>query len=150
MVEEMLMGMMMEDPRLLGILLSIPSPTNHNQHRPTSPLTLIAPLPSPTKSHSKSELFWIMCPRVYCRWVMSFPLTCWWLCSFIFGLQLFYCSQSFLSFDTFLMMHRTIFPRPDRSCRLVFHVLSCPPDPRSLFSILVCFGPQLTILTLYY
>ena len=57
MVEEMLMGMMMEDPRLLGILLSIPSPTNHNQHRPTSLLTLIAPLPSPTKSHSKSELF---------------------------------------------------------------------------------------------
>ena len=40
-----------------------------------------------------------------------------------------------LSFDTFFMMHRTIFPRADRSCRLVFHVLSCPPDPRSLYSI---------------
>ena len=150
MVEEILLGMMMEDPCLLGILLSILSPTNHDQYHPPSPLTPITPLPSLTKSHIKSELFLIMCPQVYCRWVITFPLTCWWLYSFIFGLRPFNCSQSSLSFDTFFMMHRTIFLRPERSCCLVFYVLSCPPDPRSLFSILVCFGPQVTILTFYY
>ena len=67
MVEEMLMGMMMEDPHLLGFLLSIPSPTNHNRHRSTSLLTPIAPLPSPKKSHIKFELILVMCLQVYCR-----------------------------------------------------------------------------------
>jgi len=40
-------GNLMEDPRLLEFLLSIPSTTNQEEDRPPSPLTPITPLPSP-------------------------------------------------------------------------------------------------------
>ena len=40
-------GNLMEDPRLLESLLSIPSTTNQEEDRPPSPPTPITPLPSP-------------------------------------------------------------------------------------------------------
>ena len=76
-------------------------------------------------------------------------LTLSWLRLFIFGLRVFYWHLLFLSFDTLFLTHRTTFPRSDRSGRLVFHVLSSPSDPRSSLLILVCFGPQVTILMDY-
>jgi len=39
-------GNLMEDPRLLEFLLSIPSTTNQKEDHPPSPLTPITPLPS--------------------------------------------------------------------------------------------------------
>jgi len=61
-------------PRLLSFLLTIPSVANQIKHCPPSPLTPITPLPSPTKSHIKSELSHILWLKVYCCWSDHFHI----------------------------------------------------------------------------
>ena len=110
----------MEDPCPLRFLLTIPSLANQHKHRPSSPLTPIAPLPSPLKSLAK---FGLMTSSLLSL-SNNFILTCFGLHSIIFGLWPFYLTLLFLSSDIPFMTHQTIFPRPDRFCCLVFYDLT--------------------------